>query len=291
MFQLSENDLMELSLSQNVIAMQTRGIKGGRSVAPYAFTEQGVYMLMTVLKGELAVKQSRALVMAFKEMKDYIFENRGILEQKEQLKMMALVAESNQQVGEIKKEMTVMDKRLVDMEAKMEGAVMKDEISPMLLNFNKVTEREEYIFMNGELMKAREVYQEIYEKAEKNIMIIDDYIDIRTLRLLSKAQGGVEITIFSDNVRNYLYRDDYEAFKAERPDVKIEFITTRGVMHDRFILVDYGEKGERIYHCGASSKDAGKKVTVITEVVSDLAKRSMRVVVDALMRNPKLVLK
>ena len=48
-------------------------------IKPYVFTEQGVYMLMTVLRGELAIKQSRALVKTFKKMKDYILENRDII--------------------------------------------------------------------------------------------------------------------------------------------------------------------------------------------------------------------
>ena len=47
---------------------------------PYAFTEQGIYMLMTVLKGDLAVRQSMALIRLFKQMKEYIIsENRNIL--------------------------------------------------------------------------------------------------------------------------------------------------------------------------------------------------------------------
>ena len=41
---------------------------------PYAFTEQGIYMLMTVLKGQLAVKQSKALIRLFKQMKDFVVE-------------------------------------------------------------------------------------------------------------------------------------------------------------------------------------------------------------------------
>ena len=52
---------------------------GGSRKLPYAFTEQGIYMLMTVLKGELATRQSLALVRAFKQMKDYIIENTGLL--------------------------------------------------------------------------------------------------------------------------------------------------------------------------------------------------------------------
>ena len=50
---------------------------------PYAFTEQGIYMLMTVLKGELAVKQSKALIRTFKQMKDYIVENQGLISRRE----------------------------------------------------------------------------------------------------------------------------------------------------------------------------------------------------------------
>ena len=62
---------------------EVRGVKGGRSYLPYAFTEQGVYLLMTVLRGDLAVKQSRALVMAFKAMKDYIVGTQGLVAQRD----------------------------------------------------------------------------------------------------------------------------------------------------------------------------------------------------------------
>ena len=53
---------------------------GGSRKAPYAFTEQGIYMLMTVLKGDLATKQSKTLIRMFKSMKDYIVDNRPLLE-------------------------------------------------------------------------------------------------------------------------------------------------------------------------------------------------------------------
>ena len=60
--------------------MQVKGVKGGRSYNPFAFTEQGIYMLMTVLKGERATAQSKALIRLFKQMKDYIIaENRNLL--------------------------------------------------------------------------------------------------------------------------------------------------------------------------------------------------------------------
>ena len=59
-------------------SMQTIGIKGGRTYNPYAFTDQGIYMLMTVLKGELAVTQSKMLIRIFKEMKHFIQNNSHI---------------------------------------------------------------------------------------------------------------------------------------------------------------------------------------------------------------------
>ena len=71
-FQLNNAEISLLSRSKISTSMQVKGVKGGRSYKPYAFTEQGIYMLMTVLKGEQATAQSKALIRLFKQMKDYI---------------------------------------------------------------------------------------------------------------------------------------------------------------------------------------------------------------------------
>ena len=79
-FQLKEAEIISLSRSKILTSMQTKGVKGGRSYKPFVFTEQGIYMLMTVLKGDLAVQQSMALIRLFKQMKDYIAaENKQLL--------------------------------------------------------------------------------------------------------------------------------------------------------------------------------------------------------------------
>nr|WP_083538003.1 ORF6N domain-containing protein [Fibrobacter sp. UWH9] len=79
-FQLTMDEIAELSRCKNCTSMQVKGVKGGRVYLPYAFTEQGIYMLMTVLKGELAIKQSIAIMLLFKDMKDYIAaENQQLL--------------------------------------------------------------------------------------------------------------------------------------------------------------------------------------------------------------------
>ena len=80
----------------------------------------------------------------------------------------------------------------------------------------------------------------------------------------------MKVTVFSDNLRNQLHASDQADFQVEFPSIPVDFITTGGIMHDRFIVLDYGSKDERFYHCGASSKDAAIKLTTaITEVMSD----------------------
>ena len=69
MFILSKDEVKGLERSQIVTSELWADGKGGRAYTPHAFTEQGIYMLMTVLKGDLATKQSLALIRAFKQMK------------------------------------------------------------------------------------------------------------------------------------------------------------------------------------------------------------------------------
>lgn len=81
-FQLTRIEVEELSRSKILTSMQTAGIKGGRAYLPYVFTEQGVYMLMSILNGNLATSQSITLIRLFKSMKDYLIENQPFLTQK-----------------------------------------------------------------------------------------------------------------------------------------------------------------------------------------------------------------
>lgn len=74
-FQLTKEEFDDLNLMCKIYTSSW----GGTRKLPYAFTEQGIYMLMTVLRGELAVKQSKALVRIFKQMKDFILQSQNIL--------------------------------------------------------------------------------------------------------------------------------------------------------------------------------------------------------------------
>ena len=122
--------------------------------------------------------------------------------------------------------------------------------------------------------------------------IVDNYINLKTLMLLQSVQPNVVVTIFSDNLHNQLHATDYADFQTEFSSIPLTFITTDGIMHDRFIVLDYGEQEERIFHCGASSKDAAVKLTTaITEVMSNDMKKQMHLLIDQMRGNSPLVLR
>ena len=95
MFQLTRYEIEELSRCKNFTSSW-----GGSRYLPFAFTEQGLYLLMTVLRGDLAVKQSRALVMAFKAMKDYIADTRGLVTQRDLLRLSMQTTENTEEGSE-----------------------------------------------------------------------------------------------------------------------------------------------------------------------------------------------
>ena len=105
---------------------------GGARYLPYAFTEQGIYMLMTVLKGELATKQSKTLIRTFRAMKDYILENRALGSYQQEIKMLAQVAGNTKDIMEMKNDVENMKKELMEVEDKIGDMVTKSELSPLV---------------------------------------------------------------------------------------------------------------------------------------------------------------
>lgn len=279
---------------------------GGTRYLPYAFTEHGVYMLMTVLRGNLAVRQSRALVMAFKAMKDYIAETQGLVTQRDILRLSLQTSENTDAIRNMSTELINQQKMIVNQQNRLlehdeklveafeciDERVKQSDISPILLTFNAPADDGEYLLREGHPAKADETYMDIYNKAEKSVYIVDNYMDIKTLRLLKTVKDGVMVTVFSDNVGNHLHVYDRDDFNTEFPDIHVTFIRNGGIMHDRFIILDYNEESERMYHCGASSKDAAVRLTTaIMEITSDDMKRQMHTLIDQIINNPALVLR
>ena len=240
MFHLTNEETLELSRSKKLTSMQTKGVKGGRVYNPYAFTEQGIYMLMTVLKGELATIQSKNLIRILKGMKDYIIFN-------DELTTNELLKLSNQTYENTK------DIKLI-----------KDDIENIITNFIDKNRLKEKLILNGEVVESDIAYSMIFSLAKKSIYIIDNYISLKTLILLKKII--VPITIFTDNINKGLHKLEYQDFIKEYPNVNITFKKTNNMFHDRYIVIDYSSNDERIYHLGTSIKDSGKRVTTIMEI-------------------------
>ena len=183
------------------------------------------------------------------------------------------------------------DDRLTDVLEQLGDAVKKSEISPFLLDFSKPYDQKEYLLLNGQPAKADETYIRIYSCAKKTVFIVDDYINIKTLRLLQDVQPEVAVTVFSDNNYKKLHLSDYKDFQTEFPDIPITFQTSAGMMHDRFIVLDYGEPNEQMFLCGASSKDAGvHRTTAIVEFTSADMRAEMHGLIEKLKMNPELIL-
>ena len=218
--------------------MQKDGIKGGRTSLPWAFTEQGLYMLMTILKGDLATKQSLALVRAFKQMKDYIVEN----------------------VSFLPSTTSYLESRFASIDKRFE--VIEHRIDTVMDNFIDESTYKHFIILNGEKIEADVAYQDIYKKAKSSVIIIDDYIDVKTLQLLKAAKRGVQITIVTDNKA----QNNINATFIKDSGLRIQFKHNNNVFHDRFVILDYKTETETFYHCGASSKDAGKRITAINRL-------------------------
>jgi hypothetical protein len=160
-------------------------------------------------------------------------------------------------------------------------------LAKVVQDFADPNTRREYLILNGESVEANIAYSGIYKAAKKSIFVIDNYIGLKTLVLLKEASPSVQITIFSDNIGRGLHQCDFHDFHNQYPSIILNFRKTCGIYHDRYIVVDYNTSTERIFHCGASSKDAGNKVTTITEV-SD--RQVYHPIVDALLLNPVLLL-
>ena len=261
MFQLTSEEVDEISRSKNLTTIKSStesedlvrsknltsrnnnffaGQKGGTRKLPYAFTEQGIYMLMTVLKGEIAVQQSIKLVRLFKRMKDYISESNNLIDVSQMFALINTVYDNRRRLG-----------------------VAEEKLDVVMGYFLDPLKYKDFAILNGRKLDADLAYQEIYFFAQHSVLVIDDYIGLKTLDLLRACREGTSIIICSDNKAKNKVTDDFINDFIEQTGLSLTLKKNNGVFHDRFIVVDYGFDSEAIYLCGASSKDAGAKVSAI----------------------------
>ena len=193
---------------------------------PYAFTEQGIAMLSSVLKSDIAVEVSIKIMNSFVGMRKFLLSNKEMFARLDRVELKQLET----------------DKKLEEV-------------------FNYIatnTEVKQNIFFDGQIYDAFSFIVGLIQKAKKEIILIDNYVDVHTLNILCKRNQGVDITIATAGKGN-LSTKDINQFNAQYPKLSVK---TTNDFHDRFLIIDKKE----VYHIGASIKDAGKKSFGITKI-------------------------
>ena len=149
---------------------------GGRRYLPYVFSEAGIYMLMTVLKGELAVKQSKALIRTFKQMKDYIVENQGLIGQREFLQLSMQITSNVVEMQDLRRDLMNVEDKVAGLVDTLNNVVHKSELSELILDLSNPQLKYGFLLLNGEPIEANLAYKDIYSIAKKSIYIVDNYI-------------------------------------------------------------------------------------------------------------------
>lgn len=214
MFELIESEI-DLMVSQSVIPSKQH--LGGAK--PFAFTEQGIANLSSILKSDVAVDVNIKIMRAFVFMRKLISQNMGLF----------------QRVENIEHKLTTHDKRFEKLFEAIDS---------------KTTEQKFGIFFDGEIFDAYVFISELIKGAKDSIILIDNYIDESVLTHLSKNQK-VDISIYTHTISKSLKLDLLKYNTQYKP---IEIKEYKNA-HDRFIIIDKKE----IYHIGASLKDLGKK--------------------------------
>lgn len=223
-FQLTNEEYKSLRCKNFTLNENGRGQH--RKYLPYVFTEYGITMLAGLLKSEVAVNVSIKIVNTFIEMRKFISANRQLFER-----------------------LTNVEYKLLEHDKKF------DEIFNQLQHEENIKQK---IFFEGQIYDAYSIIIDIIRKANKKILIIDNYINDSILKMLTKKKNNVEVIILTSNKSN-IQNIDVQKFNKEYPVLKI---SKTNKFHDRFIIIDNKE----MYHLGASIKDLGKKCFGINRI-------------------------
>ncbi|MFR5766059.1 MAG: ORF6N domain-containing protein [Clostridia bacterium] len=225
-FQLTESEFQNLRFQFGTLNRKVNNGDVTRKYLPYVFTEQGISMLSGVLKNEIAVKVSISIIRAFVEMRKFLMLN-----------------------GQVFGRLTSIEHKLLEHDKKF------DEVFNQLQQEENIKQK---IFYEGQIYDAYILIIDIIKKANKKILIIDNYIDDSVLKMLTKKNKNVEVIILTSDKSN-IEKIDIQKFNKEYPVLKV---AKTNKFHDRFIVIDNKE----MYHLGASIKDLGKKCFGINRI-------------------------
>lgn len=214
----------EPSRSQNA----TMKVKQGQNIKylPYAFTENGIAMLSSVLRSPIAIATNIQIMRAFTAMRRFIAANAQVFQRLE-----------------------VIEHTQLSLAAHQEEADKKFEEIFRRLDDGSVTQKQG-IFYDGQIFDAYVFITERVREAKKRIVLIDNYIDESVFTILDKRPKGVKAKVYTKNLTPQLALD-LEKHNAQYAPIEVEPFDRS---HDRFLCID-----DTVYHIGASLKDLGKK--------------------------------
>ncbi|MFT7004920.1 MAG: hypothetical protein ACJAWW_002286 [Sulfurimonas sp.] len=186
---------------------------------PKVFTEQGIYMLATILKSKVASDVTVSIIKTFAKMRKFLLDNASVFQRFDQIEQKLLTHDNN------------FDKIFKAIESK--------QLKPM-----------QGIFYDGQVYDAYNFTVDLIKSAKEEIILIDNYIDHTVFTIFSKVPT-IKITIYTNTISKQL-KLDYEKYKKQYDNI---ILKTFKNSHDRFLILDKKE----IYHIGASLKDLGKK--------------------------------
>ena len=134
-----------------------------------------------------------------------------------------------------------------------------DKINELFDKFDRKEDLKSKLFFNGEIYDAYSLLIDIIKSANKEIIIIDNYVDKVTLDILTKKKLNVTILLITDKNKGKITKIDIDKFNSEYKGLTIKYTN---IFHDRFIIID----NKKLYHIGSSLKDLGKKVFGITNI-------------------------
>ncbi len=193
---------------------------------PYAFTENGIAMLSSVLRSPIAIATNIQIMRAFTAMRRFIAANAQVFQRLEVIEHTQLSLVAHQEEADRKFE--EIFRRLDD------GSVIQKQ----------------GIFYDGQIFDAYVFITERVREAKKRIILIDNYIDETVFTILDKRPKGVMAKVYTKNLTPQLALD-LEKHNAQYAPIEVEPFDRS---HDRFLCID-----DTVYHIGASLKDLGKK--------------------------------
>lgn len=242
MFQLTREECLNiytLTDSQNnvqssrsqIVTMKTERGKNIKYL-PYAFTEQGVAMLSGILRSNTAIEVNIRIMRAFVAMRRFLLANVQVFQRIETLEM--------RQIATDNKLNQVLSKLDDGTATKIEG-----------------------IFYEGEVFSARAFIEDLIKSAQREIILIDAYVDATILNLLTLRAPDVAASVYTGQIKPALQKA-HTLHNQQYPVAPIRLQTYSSNFHDRFLIID-----DAVYHVGASLKDLGKRLFAFTRMEID----------------------